>query len=213
MHIKYKTIDQNQWERRQAFLGFKDFDFPNSVIGTEIDIAPSLDFWRAQKYSPYLSLVYAVCRSANAIPAFRQRIRGDEVVEHEVVHADFTVPATGDAFKIKLVEYSQNYQEFYHSASQVDTTFWGDPGDGTIENDHWIYMSSTPWFRFSHIVQPTDRRSGSIPRIAWGKFSPEGSKVKLPLSIQTHHALVDAIHVARFLDYLHELMSFPEKNF
>ena len=46
----------------------------------------------------------------------------------------------------------------------------------------------------------------SVPRFAWGKFFEDGEFLKMPLSVQAHHALMDGIHVGRFYakvqDYL-----------
>jgi chloramphenicol O-acetyltransferase type A len=37
------------------------------------------------------AIVYVIARAANDIPEFRQRIRGDTVVEHDVVHPSTTI--------------------------------------------------------------------------------------------------------------------------
>jgi chloramphenicol O-acetyltransferase type A len=48
----------------------------------------------------------------------------------------------------------------------------------------------------------------SVPRFAWGKFFEEGKVVKMPLSVQAHHALMDGIHMGKFYakvqDYLQQ---------
>jgi len=47
----------------------------------------------------------------------------------------------------------------------------------------------------------------SVPRFAWGKHYWEGERLKMPLSVQGHHALMDGIHMGRFYaevqNYLH----------
>ena len=213
MHIAWKTIDINDWERRNAFLGFKDFDFPYSVVGTDLDISKALAYWKQNRLSPYLSLVYSVCHTVNQIPAFRQRIRNGIPIEHECIHADFTVPSGSEAFAIKVVEYTPDFRKFYEMASSPVPPKWASPGDGTNHDDHLVYMSCLPWVKFNHIVQPTDRRSGSIPRIVWGRFTEEKEKITLPISVQTHHSLVDGIHVGRFVEHLQNLLDQPSLVF
>jgi chloramphenicol O-acetyltransferase len=203
MEVRWKTIDLETWERRDTFFGFKDFDFPYSIVGAEIDITQLRAMLRERTdFSLFLSLVYAVCRAANQVPAFKQRIRGQQVIEHEIVHADYTVPKGEESFGIRVVEYSNSFAEFHRRANSDHLSSWVEPGNSTSENDHLIFMSCMPWIQFNHVVQPIDRKSGSIPRIAWGKFHTENSRTLMPISIQTHHSLVDGIHVARFLDAL-----------
>jgi chloramphenicol O-acetyltransferase type A len=49
----------------------------------------------------------------------------------------------------------------------------------------------------------------SVPRFAWGKFFEEGASLKMPLSVQAHHALVDGIHIGRFYEKVQDYMQHP----
>jgi len=49
----------------------------------------------------------------------------------------------------------------------------------------------------------------SIPRFAWGKFFPEGQALKIPLSVQGHHALMDGIHMAKFYEKVEGYLADP----
>ena len=213
MHIRWETLDIENWERRDTFNGFKDFDFPYLVVGTEVEIGESLAFWKRTDMSPYLCMVYAVSRAANSVPAFRQRIRGNSVIQHERIHCDFTVPKGKESFTVKLVEYQPDFSKFYPEVTSSESPVFDSPGSGNETNDHWVFMSCLPWVHFTHMIQPIDRRSGSIPRVAWGRFVEKNDQVLLPISIQTHHGLVDGIHVAKFLEELQRLLHSPTQTF
>ena len=49
----------------------------------------------------------------------------------------------------------------------------------------------------------------SIPRIAWGKYFEENGKIKLPLSVQAHHSLVDGVHVGQYFNKVQEILDNP----
>ncbi len=213
MNKEFKKIDLNTWTRKQTFLGFKNFDFPYLVVGTEVDLTQALGYWKDKKLSPYLCLIYAVCRAANEVPAFRMRIHGNEVVEYEKVHANFTTPDGDDSFHIHLQEYTRDFKTFYASVQNREQLAKAIPGDTVHQDDYYIYMSCLPWVKFNHLVQPTTRLSGSIPRIAWGKFSEAGPKITMPISVQAHHSLIDGIHVARFFEVLEKLLQTPADFF
>ena len=51
----------------------------------------------------------------------------------------------------------------------------------------------------------------SIPRIAWGKYFEENGKIKLPLPIQVHHALVDGLYVGQYFNAIQEILDNPLK--
>ena len=51
----------------------------------------------------------------------------------------------------------------------------------------------------------------SIPRIAFGKFIKEGERIFLPISVEVHHALMDGLHVGRFMMRLEEMLANPQQ--
>ena len=50
----------------------------------------------------------------------------------------------------------------------------------------------------------------SVPRFAWGKMFEEGRYLKLPLSVQGHHAVMDGIHMGRFYAKVQDYLNRPE---
>lgn len=78
--------------------------------------------------------------------------------------------------------------------------------------DDLLYITSIPWISFTNITHPIQMTPvDSIPRISWGKYFEESGKVKLPLSVQVHHALVDGIHVGKFFNNIQEILDNPIK--
>ena len=49
------------------------------------------------------------------------------------------------------------------------------------------------------------------PRIAFGRFVKENDRTLLPFSVEVHHALMDGLHVGRYVNRLQEVLSDPEK--
>ena len=69
-----------------------------------------------------------------------------------------------------------------------------------------------PWLSFTSVMHPMNLRTlDSVPRIAWGKFFEDGEKLKMPLSVQAHHALMDGIHIGRFYSRVQELLDNPDE--
>ena len=60
---------------------------------------------------------------------------------------------------------------------------------------------------FQHAINynPID----SVPRITWGKFFNEGKNIKMPLSVQVHHAVVDGRHVGQYFQLFENLIQNP----
>ena len=90
-----KQIDLNNWPRKKHFEFFKQFALPHFNLCSNIDITKLYPFIKTNNLSFFKTVLYIAVRTANNIDGFRQRIRGEEIIEHEAVHPSFTA-ATED---------------------------------------------------------------------------------------------------------------------
>ena len=71
-------------------------------------------------------------------------------------------------------------------------------------------MTAIPWVSFTSFSHPILAvPMDSVPRFAWGKFYEEGDLVKMPLSVQGRHALVDGLHMGRYYQRVQTYLSEP----
>ena len=85
-HINLET-----WPRREHFEVFRTFDMPHFNMCANVDLTAFYSFVKGHGISLNLATVYVLTRAANAVPEFRYRIRGEEVVEYEIVHPSSTI--------------------------------------------------------------------------------------------------------------------------
>ena len=78
-----RYIDMQTWPRRHHFRLFSTFNHPHFNMCVNVDVTAFYPFVKRQGYSLTVAMVYVISRASNAIPEFRHRIRGDQVVEHE----------------------------------------------------------------------------------------------------------------------------------
>ena len=177
-----------------------------------VELTAFYPFVKQQCYSINVAIVYVLARASNAIPEFRQRIRAGKVVEHEIVHPSTTIPTGEDLFTFCPFDYIEDFTEFAAKATeriafvQEHPNLADEPG-----KDDVLYMTAIPWVSFTAFMHPMlVERADSVPRFAWGKFFEEGERLKMPLSVQAHHGLVDGIHIGRFYEKVQECFQQPE---
>ena len=100
-----RYIDMQTWSRRNHFRLFSTFNHPHFSMCVNMDITAFYPFVKRNGYSLTISMVYIIARASNAIPEFRQRIRGEQVVEHEIVNPGFSILVDNDLFSFCFVEY------------------------------------------------------------------------------------------------------------
>ncbi len=210
-----RRLDLSRWRRREHYLFFKDFEQPFFNICTEVDTTALLGFSRARDRSFFLAVLYLSLRAANGVRELRLRIRGDEVVEHAVVHGGSTVFREDETFAFGYFDYVSTFDEFERAGKEVLEVVRRSRGslDDQPHRDDLIFYSVLPWVAFTSFAHA--RRcpaSDSNPRIVLGKRHESGEgEWRLPISIEVHHALVDGLHVGRFLESFQALLHEPEE--
>ncbi len=210
---QHKRIDIETWPRREAYEMFRDFGFPYFSITANVDVTALRAAAKEKKTSFTIGLVYVLSRAANAVPAFRQRMDGDGVVEYRVVHPSITVLADDDQFRFCSLRYADEFAQFAAGAKErierarTASSVWSEP-----DRNDFLFMTSLPWIAFTAIVHPVPLDPpDSVPRFAWGKYEQRGGRTTMPLNVQVHHALLDGVHVGRYFELVQSLLDTIER--
>lgn len=210
-----RRIDTAAWPRREAYELFRGFGFPYFSLTADVDVGPFRDVLSARGASFTVGLVYALTSAANGIAAFRQRIRGDAVVEHAVVHPSITVLADGDVFRFVTLRYDASFTAFaLDAAARIERgrradSLWSEP-----DRDDLLFMTALPWVSFTAMIHPVPLNPpDSAPRIAWGRYRSQGERLLMPLNVQAHHALMDGIHLGRYFEEVQRLLDAADDVF
>ena len=205
-----KKIDMENWPRKQHFDFFNNFDYPHFNITLDLDITRLYNYIKENKISFFRTMVYFVTKTANNIKEFRYRvINNNQVVEFEEINPSFTIMSEENVFSFCNSKYFPDKKRFFRSMEENIKKYKDNPAVSEEEDKiDSIYITSLPWISFNSITHPIDIKNvDSVPRIAWGKYKKEDSKVLLPFSIQVHHGLMDGYHVSKYVDYINKLIN------
>mgnify|MGYP006300757231 CR=1 FL=1 len=209
-----KKIDMENWPRKQHFDFFNNFDYPHFNITLDLDITRVYNYIKENEISFFKTMVYFVTKTANNIKEFRYRvINNNQVVEFEEINPSFTIMSEENVFSFCNSKYFPDKRRFFRSMEENIKRYKDNPAVSEEEDKiDSIYLTSLPWISFNSITHPIDIKNvDSVPRIAWGKYKKEDSKVLLPFSIQVHHGLMDGYHVSKYVDYINGLINNTQK--
>ncbi len=206
-----RHINLETWPRREHFKVFNAFDHPHFNMCANVDLTTFYPIVKRRGISFTVAIVYVLSRASNAIPEFRYRIRAGKVVEHEIVHPSTTILVDEDLFTFCTIDYIEDFSKFAVRAAdriayvKEHPTLKDEPGQ-----DDLLFMTALPWVSFTSFMHPMNLQpADSVPRFAWGKLFEEGEFLKMPLSVQGHHALMDGIHMARFYAEVQDYLQNP----
>lgn len=206
-----RYLDLDTWERRDLFEFFRGYQNPYFNVCTRLDITELLEMARQkQNVSVSLAYHYFALRVANEIEPFHYRLEDDRVVIHEVINGGTTVLLPNETFTYAYFNYQPDFEQFTaQAAAAIDQVRAEGSLKPTMRYD-LIFFTTLPWISFTSFAHArTPGRGESIPRIAFGKFARENGRTLLPISVEVHHALMDGLHVGRYLMRFEEVLASP----
>ena len=207
-------LDLETWSRRSAFEFFRGFDLPSFNLCTRLDVSRLKQVVKESGVGS-LSLAYhfiAICL-ANEITPFRYRLEGERVRVHAQVHGSTTVLREDESFGFVTLEHQCDFATF---AAQGETAIAlasrpDAPFDPTAYGTATVHLTTLPWVHFSSYSNA--RKWGphdSIPKIAFGRIDAQDGHLWMPLSVEVHHALMDGLHVGRFIQRFEAALCEPD---
>jgi chloramphenicol O-acetyltransferase type A len=208
-----RYVELENWSRRETYEHYRQVDYPHFQLTATVDISEFRTTLVQRSASFSVGVVYLLARAANEIPAFRLRIRDDQVVEHDRVHPSFTVLLEDERLSFCMVVFDPDYQAFSQAAQagirqvRERPVLEDEPGQDDV-----LYMTGIPWVSFTSVLHPIHMHPpDSVPRLAWGRFFEEHGRLRMPLSVQVNHALMDGLHVGRYFERVEALLSNPQE--
>lgn len=120
MANQYMIIDEKTWERAMHCMIFRNSVEPAFCVTFEADITHFLKRIKKQGYSFTIAFVYAVCRCANDIEAFRYRFLDGKVVLFDKIDTAFTyLNKETELFKVINVPMQETMEEYVELAAKI----------------------------------------------------------------------------------------------
>jgi len=205
-----KYIDQNNWNRKQHFEFFSQFEEPFWGITTSVDITLAAIRAKEKNCSLFIYYLYQAICASNSIENFRYRITPEnKVVLYDHIGASATILRSDETFGFTYIPYAKDLHTFMHEAQneidRVQSTTDLFPPQNPIDVIHY---SAIPWLNFTSLSHARSFKTrDSVPKISFGKITVEDTKKYMALSIHAHHGLVDGIHIGHFVSCFQELLN------
>ncbi len=206
-----QELNLETWERRAAFELFKNFTEPYHGVCLRIDCTAIYQFAKRHNLSFFLSLLHRSLVAAHQVENFRTRIVKGKVWRYEQIHAGSAVGRANGTIGFGHYQFYEQIYDFVREASVELDRVRGRDDIEHYPEANLIRFSMLPWFDFTSISHARDfSREDSAPRITFGKMTESGGHRSMPISIHVHHALVDGLHVAQFMEKFQEALDAPD---
>lgn len=207
MENKYIEIDESTWPRAMHCAIFRNSVEPAFCVTFEADVTAFKKYAKENGLSFTIAMVYAVCKCANHVEAFRYRFVDGKVVLFDRIDTAFTyLNKETNLFKVVNVPMMDHLKEYCiqakKTAEEQKEYFTGPLGNDVFQ------CSPMPWVKYTHISHTNSgKKDNATPLFDWGKYYEKDGKLMMPISVQGHHSFVDGIHVGEFVDTLEKYLN------
>ena len=208
-----RYLDLQGWPRRDTFEYFRGFDKPYFNLCTRLDVAALRAATRASGASFSLACHFIALRLANAIEPFRYRLEGGRVRIHSAVHGSTTVLRDDESFGFADLAYEDDFARFAARAapSMAAARARAAGFEPRVDEVALLHFTTLPWVHFSSFSHARNwGREDAVPKIAFGRIDAEGERRWMPMSVEVHHALMDGLHVGRFVEGFEAALREPQ---
>lgn len=198
-------IDPARWHRRDAFELFSGYDNPYFNVCTRLDAAALKAALGPIEGATFgVACYHLALRLANASEhePLRLRLEGDRVRVHETVDGSTTVLRDDGSFGYASLPFEPAYADFAARVSpEIAAVRAGRPPVEPVRDDGAVlHFTTLPWIHFTSFSHARNwRQPDAIPKFAFGRADRDGNRLWLPVSVEVHHALVDGVHLGRYL--------------
>ena len=202
----YQVIDESRWNRAMHCMVFRNSIEPAFCVTFEADITNFKRVVKEKGLSFTMAMVYAVCKCANEIEAFRYRFLDGQVVLFDRIDTAFTyLNKDTELFKVVNVPMMDSLQQYCElalkTAEEQEEYFTGPLGNDVFQ------CSPMPWVTYTHISHTNSgKKDNATPLFDWGKYYEKDGKILIPFSVQAHHSFVDGLHIGQFADELQKYL-------
>ena len=207
-----KKIDLEKYPRRALLEAFKNRDVPVFSATGAIDVTHFKTFVDRGRYGFFVSLSFLISKAVNLVPELRHRMIEGELFEFDRVDPGFTVLLHDRTFSFCDSRYLEDFDEYRIYSTERMNEARESPDCSTGDKHHMFFISNLPWFSFTSITHPYDKKYGSIPVVSIGKYREQNENLVIPIGIQVHHGLVDGIHIADFYEHLSVMCRAPTEH-
>ena len=201
-----KEVDPTLTNRAQQFEIWKNAPNPMLVFVKKMDVTNLIKISRRKHLKFNMLLDYCIGKAAVNQKEFYLLPMGDKLMQFDKIAINTIVKThTGDASSCDI-EFTEDFEQYSHDYLKYTEQVANSCKDIDLSEECMVIGTSA-------IIDTELEFAGGMysgiynnPFIIWGRYSKYFFKYYLNISFQFHHAQMDGMHAAQFLNNLQQMI-------
>jgi chloramphenicol O-acetyltransferase type A len=140
-------------------------------------------------------------KAINDVDALKLRIQDEKVIKYNLIHASPTIIKADKTYGFSFVKFNEDINVFLKNLEVEKERIQGSKNlFPPINSLDCIHCSALPWFSFTGHKEPVSGLLDSVPKLAFSKTERTNKSLKMNVSINVNHALVDGYDIGLFVE-------------
>ena len=199
-----REVDPKSTPRAQAFALWREAPMPMVTLIKTLDVTPLARLSRKGRYKINMLLCWCIGRAAARTEDFYLLPVGDRLMAYDRLAVNVVVDARGGGIATCDIPVSDDLAEF--DRAYLERTGQVRESGESLELGEDYMVIGTSALAGYEIDGAVNIYAGCYnnPFFIWGKYRKKWGRITLPVSFQFHHAQMDGVPAASFLERLQQ---------
>jgi len=196
-----EILDIETWDRKQHYQHFSAMKDPFFGVTIPFEVSKAYEYSKENDLSFFGKYLHDCMKAINDVDALKLRIQDEQVVKYSVIHASPTIMKTDKTYGFSFVTFNEDLNIFLKNLEAEKERIQGSENlYPPINSLDCIHCSALPWFSFTGHKEPVSGLLDSVPKLAFSKTERINRSLKMNVSINVNHALVDGYDIGLFVE-------------
>lgn len=205
--MNVQSVDLNTWERGKLFQFYIQRMRVVMSLTVDVDVTPLVNYAKQNGLRFYPCMIWVVSKVVNSHDNFKYSWDPEgNLIRWESISPSYAVFDKNDEQCTKLVTpFCENLLEFHARFVRDQEKYKDVRGIVDHQPPNFFDVSCLPWVHYRHFdVHVFDEGTFLAPVVTWGKYELQQGRLKMPLTMNIHHAVADGFHLSRFFTEVQE---------
>ena len=195
-------IDPKTTERAQSFEIWKNAPMPKVTLVKTFDVGRVVRLSRRKGLKLNMLIYWCIARAAKDLKEFYMLPMGERYLKYDRLAVNVVVPVKNGGVTLCDIPFSDDLKQFNDDYLRLTQTVHETGEPHNLSDDYMVISTSAlPDCEIDTVVS-IYAEVFNTPFLAWGKYRHRLFKTVLPISFQFHHAQMDGLEAAHFLNDL-----------
>lgn len=197
-----KVVSPKETKREMAFELWMKAPMPMITLLKTLDVTRLVKLHQKSGYKFNAMMCWCIGKAASQSEDFYFLPVGDKLMQYDKLAVNVVVTTKGGDINTCDIPFSENFSQFHRDYIAL-TKNVHDTGQTHQLGDEYMVIGTSALANYD-MDGVVNIYAGfyNNPFMIWGKYRKGVFKMTLPISFQFHHAQMDGVPAARFLDLL-----------